>query len=412
MAMAAKLKAKEKARREMEEKAAFLQKKDIEAAKERAVREKAAREEKERLEYEKAHEEEARLEKLKVWKTKEYFELNKFGRKKDPEGWPSYFGYHKGTHGAWMPHGPGEMYYEGEKVFEGHYVEGLEHGTGATKTWKGGFKAGMVDGVGVYEGREALVRHSMIVCYQDELKDGKCLEFYDQTMHVPNLDGPVRATIINHVKGWRYRIRYHDETRPLVRTLDLSTLTNRDKAPFRVRHDLPTVYHLNRWDMDTDSVSSYKFWKEAYGQEERPKLGAVGGRRCGNTSPHGVKVLTQAQRKVTKYQENIFEPRAVGIGEALELENVEFQREQKRKQFAKLIEERRAADEEEKKKAVAEEEAKQFQEQLEAQREKAQKRAEAEAKEKEADAKALEEMKAKIKAEEEAEAADDSKRGF
>jgi hypothetical protein len=412
MAMARKLREKEAARKKLEEKMAFLGKKDIEAAKDRAIREKLAKEAKEAEEYERLHQEEVRLEKLKVWKTKEYFELNKFGRKVDPEGWPSYFGYHKGTNGAWMPHGPGEMKVGGETTFKGHYVEGLEHGKGETSTWKGDFKSGRVDGVGTYNGKECLVRHSVIVCYQDELLDGKCIEFYDHTMKVANLDGPVRATIVKHIKGWRYMLRFHDESRPLQRSLDLSTLVNRDKAPFRVMHHLPTIYPLNHFDQDTDTVSSYSYWKDNYGQDVRPRLGAVGGRRCGTTSPHGVKVLNTAQRHTTEFDENVFEPREVGIGEALELENVEFQKEQKRKQWAALIDERRAAEEEEKKKEIAAEEAKQMQAQLEAQRQRAQERAEKEAEEKAANEKILAEMAADHAKEEEEEKAHDAKYGF
>ena len=312
------------------------------------------------------------MERLRIWKTKDYYELNKFGNRRDPEGYPQYFGHHKGVEDAWMPHGDGEHYYNGKKIFEGHFLNGLEHGKGSTEIWTGGFAHGKMDGTGLYKGREAMVRRSQIICFQDELTDGKCIEFYDRTMRVPHLDAPVRANILCHIKGWRYKMRFHEEAPPQTRSIDLATLVNFEKLPFRVRHDLPSVYTLDRFGIETDSPNPYKFWEEAYGQKGRPRLGAVGGRRVTQPSdPHGVKVLMSGQRTKTKFKENVFEPRAVGIGEALEQANAEYRMEQKRKQWSKLIDERRAAEEEEKRKEVAAEQEQQMQAQLQAQREKA-----------------------------------------
>ena len=103
--MARKLKEKEEIRRKAEEAAAFLQKKDIEAAKERADREHEARMEKEKWKDLEAMEEAKKAEELRIWKTKEYFEINKFGHRVEPEGFPMYFGNHVGTHSAWKPEG-------------------------------------------------------------------------------------------------------------------------------------------------------------------------------------------------------------------------------------------------------------------------------------------------------------------
>jgi len=376
MAMAAKFKKKEEERRRAEEAAAFLGEKDIQAAKERAAREKEAREEKERLAALEADEEEAAKERERIWKTKEYFEINKYGRKRQPDDYPMYFGHHVGTHGAWRPEGPGEMYVEGEKVFDGHYVAGLEHGYGENYKWKGEFKAGRIDGVGKIDGRECLVRHNMIVVFKDELLDGHVLEFMDASMRQPNETQRPRATILYHVKKWRYQLRYWDESRPLERSLDLSTLYNRGGPPFRIVNKRQHIYPLNHFKQDVDSVSGYKFWKDVYGQDKRPVLGAVGGRREGDTRAHGIKTLTSQQRTTTKYDENVFEPREVGIGAAMEAENVELQAELKKQQWAKLIDERRAEEEKKKKAEIAAEEEKQMQEQLEAQRKKAQKQKE------------------------------------
>lgn len=54
------------------------------------------------------------LERVKERNTKEYFEYNAYGRKVQPREEPLYFGEHRGQEGAWMPHGYGEFYLNGE----------------------------------------------------------------------------------------------------------------------------------------------------------------------------------------------------------------------------------------------------------------------------------------------------------
>ena len=371
MAMARKLKEKEEARRKAELDAAEIQQKDILASKERTDRERQAKLEAEKWADYEAAEEAKRQEELRIWKTKEYFEFNKFGRKKDPEGYPSYFGYHVGKNGAWRPEGEGAMYYEGKKVFEGHYLNGLEHGDGWQGKWKGGFQTGRVHGVGEYDGKEALVRKNIVLCLKEELINGKCIQFNDPSMRQYNKDRQPQATILYHIDNWRYKMRFHDDSDPLVREVDFRTIKD-----FKILHTKPLIYPLAHFKIDTDSTTRYKYWEDVYGQKERPRLGAVGGRRATDCSAHGVKTLSNAQRFTSDYRENVMEPRAAGIGEAMELEDVEFQKELKRKQWAKLIDERRAKEEEEKKKEVEAEEKRQMAANLAKQKEKVAKEAE------------------------------------
>jgi hypothetical protein len=154
-------------------------------------------------------------------------------------------------------------------------------------------------------------------------------------------------------------VRYEDEMAPYERLIDFSTLKD-----FCILHLAPQIYPIGHFKIDSDSMPNYKVWEELYGQKERPKLGVVGGRRDGDCAAHGVKTLRQDQGPTSKYDENVFEPRAAGVGAAMELENVELQRELKREQWAKLIDERREAEEEAKRKEVAEEESKQMAESL------------------------------------------------
>ena len=357
--LAAKLRAKEKERAAAAEAAAFLNKKDIEAAAARAMREAEKKKEKDRWEDLEREKEAARLEREKIWKTKEYFEINKYGRKCLPEGYPMYFGHHKGVHDAWKPEGPGEQYYEGKKIFDGNFVNGLEHGKGQTATWQGDFKSGQADGIGFYEGKEALVRHNRVICFKEELLDGKQVLLKDPSCKIPNKDFQPKVIILYHVRKWKYQVRYEDEMVPYERLIDFSTLLD-----FKILHHAPQIYPLGHFKIESDSMPKYQVWEELYGQKERPKLGVVGGRRNGDCSAAGVRTLRQEQAPTSKYDENVFEPRAAGVGAAMELENVELQRELKREQWAKLIDERREVEEEAKRKEVAEEESKQMAENL------------------------------------------------
>ena len=200
--------------------------------------------------------------------------------------------------------------------------------------------------------REALARDNLIMCYKDELVDGKQVEFDDATMRVVAESRTPRASIMFHVTGWKYRCHFHDEIRPRERDVVFSSLTR-----FKVLNHLPQIYHMSRFGVQTDPPVRYNYYNDVYGTSRgEPKLGIAGGRRSDAMESFEARALRPHQRLATfTKSDNIFESQFVGIGAAKEAEEVGQRKEQKKKQFAALIEKRRAEQEAEKKRLVEEE---------------------------------------------------------
>jgi len=118
-------------------------------------------------------------------KTHKYYEINQYGRKKNVDGLPMYYGETVRVHpekvkdSAWAPHGFGEFHYDGSIECEGQYVNGKLFGEGKynfqESNYFGAFKEGNMHGDGVMvtpKGREiVLMRNNIKICS----KDGKCL---------------------------------------------------------------------------------------------------------------------------------------------------------------------------------------------------------------------------------------------
>ena len=125
---------------------------------------------------------------------------------------------------AWISHGPGEFRVDDEPIIKGTYKKAL-HGGGhflfdEGVKWEGEFKRGFMEGVGMYTGekgakaREALARNGVIMCFKDELQQGVQVEFDDPTLFVITQTRRPRASIMYHVRGWKYKVHWHDEIKP------------------------------------------------------------------------------------------------------------------------------------------------------------------------------------------------------
>lgn len=296
-------------------------------------------------------------------KTKDYWELDQQNeRALIAPHFPSYFGEHVGDRGAWVPDGPGQFLFQHRVALEGTFRQGVIHGNGALRLedgrmWEGEFKDGKIHGVGVItdeEGkqREALARDHVVVCYKDELQEGKQVELHDATMRVSaqlGFCGKVYATIMFHVKGWKYRCRFHEEVKPRDRDIIFSSI-----LMFRVLHHLPQIYHLSRFGIESDTEPRYDYFADVYGTGKLPKLGIAGGRRTAEMRPFLAAPLKAAARLASKttYRENVYESHMVGIGAAEEEEEIARKKEMKKLQFEALIEKRRMDAEVERLKAI------------------------------------------------------------
>lgn len=280
---------------------------------------------------------------------------------------PSYFGDNYGDRGAWVPHGPGQFLFKHQVVLEGTFKDGVIHGNGILRLedgrmWEGEFKDGKIHGVGVVtdmsgKPREALARDHSIICYKEELQDGKQVEMHDATMCVSaqlGLSGKIYASVMYHVKDWKYRCRFHEQVKPRERDVIFSSL-----AFFKVLHHLPQVYHISRSGFESDTEARYVYFADVYGAGKLPKLGIAGGRRTAEMRPFHATPLKALARLANKsdYRENAYESHMVGIGAAEEEEEIERKMERKKQQFMALIEKRRADAETERLKAIEEEQA-------------------------------------------------------
>ena len=339
---------KEEARLKAEEEAKFW-------AKNEALRLKKEAEEREKREIER--------------KTKVYYKVGKYDNERItiPLN-PTYFGEHIADerNTAWIPHGPGEFKIDDVAITKGTYKKGFLHGAGHQLfdddvKWEGEFKRGFMEGVGLYTGekgakpREAVARNGIVMCFKDELQQGVQIEFDDPTLFVITASRRPRASIMHHVRGWKYRVHWHDEIKPRERDVVFSSIKS-----FRVLHELPRVYHTTPFGQQTDPPKRYNYASDLYGADHvakfgEPSLGIAEGRRTINMKFHGANPLVPYERN--KYHEkvkrdNVFESAEVGIGAAKAEEEKEKLRELKKKQFEALIEERRAAAEAEKKATI------------------------------------------------------------
>lgn len=89
---------------------------------------------------------------------------------------------------------------------------------------------------------------------------------------------------------------------------------------FKILHHLPQVYHLSFFGGQADAQPRYDYWSDVYEGGQRPTLGIAGGRSGANMKALHAPVLDLSRRKQTKYDENIFEGKEVGIGFADEEE--------------------------------------------------------------------------------------------
>jgi hypothetical protein len=251
-------------------------------------------------------------------KTKPYFIIDKYNRQVPPDREPQYFGAFARVRDSWVPHGPGQMLLDDQVHTDGQYVKGLLWGQGKYvegngSVWEGSFYDGQIHGVGFYtendytlypperrndsdsdDGEaaarpaclavdkgdtvatnggsfstignrlEALMRRGELVCYLLEIEVGVQIELNDAALCVPLGS---RATVIKHVKGWKFRCRMQAEANPRERQIDLSTTKN-----FRVLRELKMAYDLSSFasasnskvNLKMDETRQYDYVKDTY----------------------------------------------------------------------------------------------------------------------------------------------------
>ena len=224
-----------------------------------------------------------------VRKTKKYWKLNEFSDEQDSIAMnPTYFGEHITDHkgDAWVPHGKGKFLVGDEPIIEGTYKKGYLHGNAThsfddDSKWEGEYKDGYMEGIGYYttaqedpvydengavvgsppkqRRREAIARRNILMCYKDELGAGKQVEFNDHTMHVITNTRRPRATIMHHVRGWKFRCHFHDEIRPRERDVVFSSIRD-----FKVLHHLPLIYHTTEFGVCNDPPVRYDYYQDVY----------------------------------------------------------------------------------------------------------------------------------------------------
>jgi hypothetical protein len=344
-------------------------------------------------------EEEERIKREIERKTKVYYKLGNYDNERiDIPLNPTFFGEHISDerNQAWIPHGEGEFRVDDVPITKGVYHKGFLQGAGHQlfddgQKWEGEFKRSYMHGVGMYTGdkeskpREALARDGVIMCFKDELQQGMQVEFDDPTLFVVTNTRRPRASIMCHVRGWKYKVHWHDEIKPRERDLVFTNIKR-----FRVLHELPRIYHSTPFGQETDPPKRYDYFEDVYGKEHtqkhgEPWLGIAEGRRTINMKFHGANPLVPYARN--KYnasvnRDNVFESAEVGVGAARAEEEKEKLKELKKKQFEALIEERRAAAEAERKAAIEAEQKKILEEDTAKQKEQMRKQREQEAAEK------------------------------
>jgi hypothetical protein len=119
-----------------------------------------------------------RVARIQREKTHEYFDFNNLGDKKDPVGYPKYFGDSKGEYGTWIPEGEGEYEINHEITLKGQFIKGKLHGHAIGNfedgiTWEGEFKMGKMHGEGdvvnrkTGERKESLMRNNILMCQKE-----------------------------------------------------------------------------------------------------------------------------------------------------------------------------------------------------------------------------------------------------
>jgi hypothetical protein len=179
-----------------------------------------------------------------------YFEVNRFNRSVPLNENETYYqGTSIGVSNSWRPYGKGEFTLDEKPLLKGTFNrKGLPQGYGEFvfyrdgkpwKTFKGHFMDGNMAGAGVLvdaDGieEEVIAKDNEVICTRADLDVGTQLELNDFSLHVHA--GTQRCIVLRHVKNWVYRVRFHEDQRPVERDVDLAGLKR-----FRVLRHLPKV---------------------------------------------------------------------------------------------------------------------------------------------------------------------------
>ena len=310
-----------------------------------------------------------------------YFEVNRFNRSVPLNENETYYqGYSIGVSNSWRPYGKGEFTLDEKPLLKGSFnKKGLVQGYGEFvfyrdekpwKTFKGQFMDGNMAGAGVLvdvnaNEEEVIAKDNEVICTRADLDVGTQLELNDFSLHV-HADSQ-RCIVLKHVKNWVYRVRFHEDVRPLERDVDLAGLKR-----FRVLRHLPKVRawpawnrptpppgapnplspppsslplqicHLSQMGMPMAATSSYDYWKDTFGVTDgRPRLGHAGGRKTPEMRIKDLPPLKPAERARSDRQESFFESSAVNIGAAIDDQASRVKREARKQQWEAMVARRR-----------------------------------------------------------------------
>lgn len=199
----------------------------------------------------------------KELKTKRFFDVNQYNRKVVAPDTPVYFGefIELGKPKAWIPHGQGQFLLNDEVKIDGSYTNGVLNGIATINwtdgyTWTGHMKDDVMHGPGVVTDPEGVARPAMahdnsISFYQDELLVGKQVEFQEQgqLFSVFDANRKPRATLVKHIKNWKYAVRFQADVWPLERKIDFAVISR-----IKVLNLLPSVYTLTKFDISQDMM--------------------------------------------------------------------------------------------------------------------------------------------------------------
>lgn len=234
-------------------------------------------------------------------KTRRFYEVNAFQRRIQAKGSPYYFGELETRSTAWLPHGRGQFFVNGEVVLDGLYKKGCFVGgemrwTGG-EVWKGRVQGNCMQGAGTLtrDGQTAhIVAHdNAIVCCLEDLRPGIQLSVQFGTDRCAR----TMVTITRHAREWVFLCRFHDEVQPRDRHVDLAVVPG-----FEVLWDFPAVLSIYEQEQGEGKVAAPSAgvdhsWRSA---------------RC--TASKHTRCALPASLDRDRRRRNFFESKAVGIG--------------------------------------------------------------------------------------------------
>lgn len=219
-----------------------------------------------------------------------------------------------------------------------------------------------------YQPREAIANDGEIVCYRDQLMEGLQIEFQESLFNnYMNIDGHMpRVTLLKFIKGWKYLCRFHEETWPRERVIDFCRYNR-----FRILSHLPHILDIHAINITPDAQRMQDYREQSYinqnllqsSSHQKETLDLITDKMREKEERKVIYrnlVPITAGRPADFKRRNIFESRAVGIGQAREEDDDEEKERLKALQWAQVLAERKAKFMDQKQKMYEDEQRKQL----------------------------------------------------